>query len=223
MKTRRGRIFRACAAALGIGGFCVLQAAPASSGAAASRAGAEAGRRTAESVIRDWPELSRAAARALLAKYGEPARFDGDRLVWNNNGPWKRTTVRRAAPRAAAGFGDEDVLEQSISYAVPADKIAALKSFDRRIRFDRKAGELSSTSDSESRNYLLLNIADEIAIGTRSAAQARDFYRRTIALSESGKSSAYMAGFLFPQDVESIENSFEKASPIEAPYRSGMP
>jgi hypothetical protein len=153
--------------------------------------------KTPEMVIRKWPEFPLREARALIARYGEPDRFDDGSLAWDQNGPWLETIVyREPRPSFTAGRG-RDILEQSIPYAVPQDKIAELERFDDRLEFDKASGELSSRSGSETLNYLALNLADEIVNGKRTANQARDFYRRTLSLEASGKSSPYLQGFLF--------------------------
>jgi hypothetical protein len=152
---------------------------------------------TPERVIRNWPALPMREARVLIDKYGEPDRFDDDSLVWENNGPWQETIVYRKARPTFTDGREEDILEQSISYDVPQDKLAALERFDDRLEVDRPIGELSSRSGNENENYLALNLADEIVGGKRTPSQARDFYRRTLKLAASGKSSPYLQGFLF--------------------------
>ena len=152
---------------------------------------------TPATVIRDWPERPRDAARALIAKYGEPSSFDDDRLVWYGIGPWQETAVYREAPESS-GHRGEDILEQSISYIVPEKELAELNRFDRRLDFDKPSGELVARSESENLNYLALNLADEIVNGKRTADEARDFYRKTLKLAASGKTSAYMERLLFP-------------------------
>ena len=178
-------------------------------------------------MIQIWPGRPRSTARALIAKYGEPSRFSDNDLVWFKNGPWKKTVVYRSAPQ---GFMHaKDILEQSINYVVPDAKIAALKSFDGRIKFDKTNKELSSRAENENMNFLAMNLADEIVNDKRSPDEARDFYRKTLKLSESGKSSAYTDGFLFPLSVDqsSLQNPEENPNvepmPTEPPYESGMP
>ena len=187
---------------------------------------ASAAIQTPETTIQKWAGRSKATARVLIAKYGEPTRFTDNDLVWIKNGPWRKTVVYRNAPRF---MHSKDVLEQSISYAVPDGKIADLKSFDARIKFDQTAKELSSRAESENLNILALNLADEIVNDKRSPDEARDFYRRTMKLSESGKTSAYTDGFLFPLTVDQSStqnpelNPLVEPLPTEAPHESGMP
>ena len=187
--------------------------------------GSDAAAATPETILQNWPGRSRSAARALISRYGEPSRFDADSLAWDDNGPWRKTVVHRKAPRGAWSLHAGDVVEQSIAYAVPDDKVADLARFDRRVRFDKGSGTLSSLSESENRNYLAVNLADEIVGGKRSPAQARSFYRRTVDFAASGKSSAYLDGFVFPLAAGSpaAQDRSPDPAPIEAPYTSGMP
>ncbi|HAM35131.1 MAG TPA: hypothetical protein DEB40_00265 [Elusimicrobia bacterium] len=153
--------------------------------------------RTAETIIRDWPERARGAARAMIEKYGKPNRGSADALVWYNNGPWQKTVVyRRAWPQSAA-TREDDFLEQTIAYQVPNDKINALKRFDPRLSVNKIRAELSCRSESESANFLALNLADEIVVNKRSVESARDFCLKTRRLARSGKTSPYLEGFLF--------------------------
>ena len=166
---------------------------------------------TPEMAIKDWPQLAQSTARVMIEKYGQPNRFDEEALVWDNNGPWQKTVVHRDAWPHFAGMPDKDYLEQTISYQVPDDKVDAIKRFDSRLDIEQRAGELSSRSESESMNFLALNLADDIVNDKRSVDEARDFYRETVELSKSGKSSRYLDGFVFelhndtnlnPEDVK---------------------
>jgi hypothetical protein len=153
--------------------------------------------RTPEKIIEGWPERARGAALAMMEKYGPPNRVSGEALVWYNNGPWQKTIVyRRSRPHSPATRG-QDFLEQVIGYQVPNDRINALKRFSERIAVNKAKGELSFRSESESMNFLALNLADEIITGKRSAEDARLFYRDTARLSQSGKTSPYVEGFRF--------------------------
>jgi hypothetical protein len=152
---------------------------------------------TPERAMKDWPESARGIARVMIEKYGEPDRISDDALVWYNNGPWQKTVVYREAWPHSVTMRDKDFLEQTIGYQVPHDKVNALWRFDKRLNINQSAGELSSRSESESLNFLALNLADEIVNDYRSVEDARDFYTKTERLAMSGKSSEYLDGFLF--------------------------
>jgi hypothetical protein len=151
----------------------------------------------AETTIADWPESARAIARAMLQKYGEPERITDRGLLWEYNGPWRKTIAFRNASPHYRWIRDKDYLKQTIVYPIPDNKLAALARFDMRIKFDKSSGELSARSGSEALNYLALNLAQEIATDQRSVEDARAFYRKAQELSLSGKSSPYLEGFVF--------------------------
>ncbi|HEX4048215.1 MAG TPA: hypothetical protein VH309_10295 [Elusimicrobiota bacterium] len=168
--------------------FAVLAASPAAAFAGTAP--------TAELQVRDWPAPSRAAAEAMLKEYEKPTRFNQDMLIWSDDGAWKRTVVYRAPENGS--------LEQTINYVVPDEKISALERFDKRLRFDFAAGELSARSDDERLNYLILNLAEEIVDDKRGVEDARDFERKTEALLKSGKTSPYLDGFRFSMDDDDL-------------------
>jgi hypothetical protein len=146
---------------------------------------------SARRAIADWPEPSRLAAEAMIAKYGPPNGSDDERLSWNDSGVWRRTIVTRH-PRTVGG-----VLEQSVGYAVPRAKIDDLTRMDLALDVNASADEITSTSASEESNFLAVNLADEVLRGVRTPEGARDFYRKTMRLAEAGKTSPYMQGVQF--------------------------
>lgn len=154
----------------------------------------------AETAIKDWPKETQSQARMLIERYGQPATVDANELVWNDNGPWRKTTLRREGFTRTTMGKDRDHLEQVISYKVPSGKVAEIKRFDKRIEVNEAANELTSRADTESMNYLALNLADDIVKGQRSVQGARVFYQKVKMLERSGKSSPYLDGFIFTMD-----------------------
>jgi len=152
-----------------------------------------------EVVVGIWPAAQRATARALIDKYGRPAQYDSHALAWFNNGIWKKTVIYRRSPLQGPNR-DKEFLQQSVGYIVPADKIAALKKFDKRLEVSQTAGEMTFTSDREATNLLALNLADEIVTGKRTVASARAFFMRTTVLAAAGKSSPYRRDLRFNVD-----------------------
>ena len=152
---------------------------------------------TPEQAMSGWPEAAKSAARITIAKYGAPVELGPDALVWRDNGPWKRTVVYRRAWPHYEDREDKDYLENTISYRVPEDKLAALARFDSKVDADPRYAELSARSESEAVNFLILNLADEIVAGKRNFNDARRFCARTARLAEAGKSSPYLERLLF--------------------------
>lgn len=155
---------------------------------------------SAQAVVKRWPKRTRDAAELMLEKYGEPDQFDRDTLAWFNNGDWKKTIVHRAPSRRDPAGKAGDFIEQSVGYLVPGEKVADLNRFNPMIEVSLTAGEMTFASDSESRNRLALNLAEEIVTGKRAVADARAFYERTARLSASGKSSSYLDKLQFEAD-----------------------
>ena len=155
--------------------------------------GQRARREAANKGLSDWQNVS---STMMVEKYGPPDRMETMRLVWENRGPWKRIMVWDEL-----GFLEHDResqnLEEIISYPVPGDKRAALASFDRGLHVSADGTELSARSTSEERNFLALNLADEIVKGRLTAKEAGDSYAKTLELSESGKSSPLMERLTF--------------------------
>ncbi len=145
--------------------------------------------REIEAQIAEWPESSRRAAQRMIQKYGLPDQAAARALVWNDNGPWKRTIVHRDAGK--------DVLEQIAAYHVPNDRYDVIGHLQGNVSAERGRDELASKAPDEPLNFLSLNLADEVISGRRDAENAGDFYRRTAALTASGKSSPYTQSLLF--------------------------
>src|SRR3989339_895773 len=91
----------------------------------------------------------------------------------------------------------DSVLEQTVHYRVPLSKFEELSRFDSRVVANRSRNELASISDSEKMNFLALNLADEIVIGWRNAAEARFLHDQVSKLAQSGKSSPHLEGLQF--------------------------
>lgn len=196
----------ACAASLGLLTLLIWASAAdkpkpyAPSGEAGRRAALSAPAESPEAVIARWPPRSRNAAGLLLEKYGRPDQYDRDTLVWFNNGEWKRTIVHRRVRHADPAVVRTDFVEQTIGYMVPTEKLADLKRFNPRLEASLTAGELTFASESEAKNRLALNLADEIVTGKRGVADARAVYLRTSRLAASGKSSSLLESLQFEAD-----------------------
>lgn len=152
---------------------------------------------TPETIILHWPTYSYRLARMMLTEYGQPLEASDHRLTWLDNGPWKRTVVYRKPPKERALAGDSGRLEQTVAYRVPPDRLGDLGRFDMDIEADKETGRLTAISDSESENFLILNLADEVIQGRRSPKSAQDFRRKQLSLRDAGKTSPYLERLLF--------------------------
>jgi hypothetical protein len=135
-----------------------------------------------------WAQGPSLAARLMVDEYGPPQWVSDSRLEWFSVPPWKRIVVSDSA----AGF-----LEHAVSYRIPPDKLPELLRFKRGLVVDPQSGELAARGESEEDNLLCLNLANDIALGKRSAVEADEFYSATIQKTGAGKSSVYMERLLF--------------------------
>lgn len=150
----------------------------------------------AESIVADWPEISRLTAQAMIEKHGQPNRRGMNSLTWFGLYGGRRTVVHRSN----SGLS---MVEQVVLYRVPAKKIAVLELFDKRITVDPNASEMTARSESLRTDFLLLNLAHEIASGYKTAGKAREFRDKEMRLAEAGKSSRYRDGLIFEKPLPS--------------------
>jgi hypothetical protein len=143
--------------------------------------------------ISDWSNVTN---NMMVDEYGSPDSVETFGLVWYYRGPWQKIEVwdeLNFIPTAGASQN----LEETIVYPVPEEKRDALLSFNRGLYVSAEGGELSARSASEERNYLMLNLADEIVRGLLSPRDARAVYLRTLRLADAGKWSPSMHRLLF--------------------------
>ena len=110
-----------------------------------------------KTLIKDWPPMSIKAAKQTLDKYGPPNEAAASRLIWYNNGPWKRTIVYRDEVLHNFPAPHTDVIEGFIDYQVPSEKFGELAEFDGSVIVERTKGEVSARCDMEAANILALN------------------------------------------------------------------
>ena len=113
-------------------------------------------------------------------KYGLPTDVSARQVTWYGNGPWKRTTLYKEEVTHNFANAHKDVLEQTINYRVPLDKLAPLAEFNGSLIVNRTRGELSSISDGEDTNFLTLNVANDLVKGERDIEQAMTYFAQLI-------------------------------------------
>ena len=141
----------------------------------------------------EWSNLS---FDKMMDEYGSPNRIEGKRVVWEKKGPWKRIAVWDGMDNYGSFVGTDNI-EQTIAYSVPQNKRDAVSDFHEQVAISADGSELSARSSSEERNFLALNLADEIIRGVRTPDEARSFYVLTLRLADAGKTSVYMKGLRF--------------------------
>ena len=141
--------------------------------------------------IADWPTLRLHVALELLGRYGVPQEHTRRHLTWYDNAPWKRTILAREGAAHNFPRRHEDILEQTINYRVPEEKLAELAAYNGSILVDRTRGELTAHCDSEQANILTLNIADDIIRGDRTADQGMGYHAQVVRGIEIGEPETY--------------------------------
>ncbi len=199
MRLKKGRLIGRCAAVLGLLGLAALDGRDWPVHAADK----------AESTIASWPDLSRRTAEMMIEKHGKPHKIDADSLTWHGLYRGRKTVIYRANP--------EGVVEQTVQYRVPEKKVGALELLDKRLKIDRGASELTAVSDSLRTDFLLLNLAHEVASGFRSLEGAQAFRDKEQRLAVSGKESRYREGLLFERPLPVAIYPDRTLPPTEVP------
>jgi hypothetical protein len=129
-----------------------------------------------QTMINEWPAMSKKSANLTIEQYGPPNEAIPSRLIWYNNGPWKRTIVFRDEIPHDFPQPHSDVIENFIDYKVPPEMFSELAKFDGSVIAERTKGEVSSRCDMEAANILALNLMNDIVTGKLNVEQARDVY-----------------------------------------------
>lgn len=152
---------------------------------------------TVNAITKDWPAMSKKSAEQMTQKYGPPNEAIPSRLIWYNNGLWKRTIVYRDEIPHNFPQPHSDTLEQFIDYQVPVEKFTELAKFDGSVIVERTKGEVSARCDMEAANILALNLMHEIVIGKLTAEQAREKYSEETAAFVMNRPAPYADKFQF--------------------------
>jgi len=134
-----------------------------------------------KTITSAWPAMAKKSAEQMVQKYGPPNEAIPSRLIWYNNGSWKRTIVYRDEIPHNFPQPHSDTLEQVIDYQVPIEKFTELAKFDGSVIVERTKGEVSARCDMEAANILALNLMHEIVNGRLTAEQAREKYSEETA------------------------------------------
>ncbi len=147
--------------------------------------------------VSTWPEASRMAVDEITGKYGKPDAVTTDELTWMNKGVWKKICITKMESKHSFPIEHTDMMQTTISYKVPEDKMDELGKFDGSVTFDRTQGTMSARCDKEGNNFLALNLANDIIMGTKNVKQARMAYGDIVKEKMNGGNPAYMMGLTF--------------------------
>ncbi len=149
-------------------------------------------------IVATWPMMSQAAVKEIVGKYGPPNEALDSRLIWYNNGPWKRTICYRDEVPHHFPNPHSDVVESVIDYRVPPEKFSELAHFDGSVIVERTKGEVSARCDMEAANFLAINLMHDIVTGKLTADEARTVYTETAAAYVVSRSAPLAEGLQFP-------------------------
>ncbi|HXH29840.1 MAG TPA: hypothetical protein VNJ01_03405 [Bacteriovoracaceae bacterium] len=119
-------------------------------------------------ITNDWPLTSRQNLDKMVQKYGQPTEATNSMVIWQNNGPWKKSVLYKNQGK--------DSLEQTAGMMVPPEKLGELAMFNKALTVNQGNNEVSSRSNKEETNFLTLNLAKDIVDGKMSAMEARKQY-----------------------------------------------
>ena len=156
-----------------------------------------------------WPQAAQELAARLTAKYGPPQESTPRLLIWYGNGPWKRTVLHKEGARHNFPRPHQDILEQTVNYRVPPDKVGDLVAYDGSIVVDRTRGEITVHCDSEQANTLTLNLADDIVKGERTVDQALGYHAQVIRGMDIGEPETYPEKLRFTAGKSNAETADE--------------
>jgi hypothetical protein len=152
-----------------------------------------------EQILANWQGLPQQEAYNMIKKYGWPDEATINRLIWHNNGRWKRTVITRYTVPHNFPTPHQDFLEQTVNYRVPVHLADDLTTFDGSVYIDHTAGEVSAKCHKEAMNILTLNLVHDIITGKKTVDEARFFYADTAEkFTKQKQQSPYTEELLFP-------------------------
>lgn len=85
---------------------------------------------TIEVFLDSWPDETRAIAREVVEKYGEPDESTTTRLIWHARGPWQEIVVYRDFVEHAYPARHIDAFEGTLRFKLTASEVANLARFN---------------------------------------------------------------------------------------------
>ncbi len=155
--------------------------------------------------VSTWPEASQMAVKEITGKYGNPDGATADELIWMNKGVWKKICIDKKETKHSFPIEHTDMMQTTIAYKVPEEKMDELGHFDGSVTFDRTKGTMSARCDKEANNLLALNLANDIVTGKKTVEQARTAYGDMIREKMKGGNPEYMMKLTFPQQENAAD------------------
>lgn len=174
----------------------------------------------ANQTLASWPPGQQLAGQEMMAKYGMPQEVTSERLVWRNAGPYKRITLTKEMFPHDFPLPHMDYLEHTISYKVPNDKTDDVHAFDASMSIYPVGGELSARCDLESNNVLTLNLANQVATGKKTVAEARKEFGEAVVQRTLGNNPPITSALQFRPQLAAAATDVEIVTIAGAPLRA---
>lgn len=159
-----------------------------------------------EELTSDWPQAPRFAIEQMMKEYGPPNEGTPGRLIWYNNGPWKRSEITRDEIDHNFPAPHTDYVLNWIDYHVPVELADDITRYDGSCLIDRTAGEAGARCDSEAANFITLNFMHEIVTGQKTVEEAREAYAEQMSAFMLGRPAPYAEQLLFdPPRGETVD------------------
>jgi hypothetical protein len=155
--------------------------------------------------ISKWSEASQMAVNEITGKYGKPDGITTNELIWINKGVWKKICITKMESKHSFPIEHTDMMQTTISYKVPEEKMNDLGKFDGSVTFDRTQGTISARCDKEGNNFLALNLANDIITGKKTVEDARLAYGNIVKEKMNGGNPEYMKGLSFAPQTETSD------------------
>lgn len=171
-----------------------------------------------DKMTETWPESSKAAIKSLTSKYGLPNAVTEEMVVWTNTGSFKKSIIYKEEVNHSFPLQHMDVLQQTVDYRVPLDKVSEVAKFDGSVLVDRVKGEVSARNDKEEMNILALNLTDKIVRGEMTVEQARREFAKNAEAFVAGTSGPMLTSLNFKAqgnttDPDTMMQSQEASQP----------
>ncbi|QNF28021.1 hypothetical protein [Metabacillus elymi] len=108
-----------------------------------------------DEILKTWQEKLREGAFKLINKYGYPDEASASKLIWYNNGDWKRTIAHRDAITYLLSNNQSNFLEQTFEYMHSLDE---MKIDNENIYVNSTNKEITIFGEKEEVNLISLNI-----------------------------------------------------------------
>lgn len=148
-------------------------------------------------LTKEWPQAPGFAIKQMMKQYGPPNEGTPARLIWYNNGPWKRTEITRDQIDHNFPAPHTDYVINWIDYQVPVELADDITRYDGSCLIDRTAGEAAARCDSEAANFITLNFMHEIVSGQKTVEEAREAYAEQMSAFMMGRPAPYAERLLF--------------------------